>query len=204
MAKEKQFILYKIYYEQNGSDNLVYLGRTRQPLKQRLYGHFFKPQMMRTLSLNITSKVEYALCKTEADMNLYEIYYINLYKPVLNIDDKCGDEMTITLPDLEWIEWNNDILDKWKERYIKERDFDDEKRRVWNISCEIGRRAVRILRNSGKISDDEYDQYLKDTEKIYNSLRKRDPQIDEDFVKRIEKLTAYYVDMNEESEDKDK
>ncbi len=202
MAKEKQFILYKIYYEQNGSDNLVYLGRTRQPLKQRLYGHFFKPQMMRTLSLNITSKVEYALCKTEADMNLYEIYYINLYKPVLNIDDKCGDEMTVTLPDLKWIEWDDDILDKWKERYIKERDFDDEKRRVWNISCEIGRRAVRILRNSGKISDDEYDQYLKNTEKIYNSLRKRDPQIDEEFVKRIEELTAQYVNMNEKNGEK--
>ena len=107
--------------------------------------------------------------------------------------------MTVTLPDLEWIEWNDDILDKWKERYIKERDFDDEKRQVWNISCEIGRRAVRILRNNGKISDDEYDQYLKDTEKIYNSLRKRDSQIDEDFVKRIEELTAHYVDMNEES-----
>ena len=34
----KGFIIYKIYY----ASGLIYLGRTKQPLKSRLRGHFFE------------------------------------------------------------------------------------------------------------------------------------------------------------------
>ena len=37
--------------------------------------------------------VEYALCETEADMFVYEVYYINRFKPALNKDDKAKDEL---------------------------------------------------------------------------------------------------------------
>ena len=79
--------LYKIYYE-NGTDNvLVYLGRTNQKLKNRLRCHFFKKPIVRVLDLKQVSKIEYAEFYTEADMFLYEIYYINKFKPPLNVDD---------------------------------------------------------------------------------------------------------------------
>jgi hypothetical protein len=45
---------------------------------------------------------------------LYEIYFINFWKPPLNIDDKAKDELTITLPDLEWEEFVPVNWDEWK------------------------------------------------------------------------------------------
>lgn len=93
MGKIQGFILYRIWY---GND-LVYLGRTKQPLQTRLHGHFFKKPMHRSISINLVTKIEYAMFPTESDMNLYEIYFINLWKPALNIDDKCKDELTVLL-----------------------------------------------------------------------------------------------------------
>ena len=91
MSKIQGFILYRIWY----GDVLVYLGRTKQPLQSRIHGHLFKKPMQRSISINLVTKIEYAEFLSEADMNLYEIYFINLWKPPLNIDDKCKDELTI-------------------------------------------------------------------------------------------------------------
>ena len=58
------------------------------------------------------SKIEYAEFLSEADMNLYEIYYINLLKPPLNCDDKAKDELTVSLPDVDWNEMCYVSIDK--------------------------------------------------------------------------------------------
>ena len=47
-------------------------------------------------------------------MNLYEIYFINLYKPPLNIDDKAQDNLTIQLPELKWEEFIPSKWEDWK------------------------------------------------------------------------------------------
>lgn len=70
MSKIQGFILYRIWY----GDVLVYLGRTKQPLQSRIHGHLFKKPMHRSISINLVTKIEYAEFRTEADMNLYEIY----------------------------------------------------------------------------------------------------------------------------------
>ena len=110
MSKIQGFILYRIWY----GDVLVYLGRTKQPLQSRIHGHLFKKPMQRSISINLVTKIEYAEFQTEADMNLYEIYFINLWKPPLNIDDKCKDELTVHLPDVEWQIFTTPLWDKWK------------------------------------------------------------------------------------------
>ena len=48
-------------------------------------------------------------------MFIYEIYYINIYKPPLNVDDKAKDDFTFgSLPEVEWLEWDyEDLLQKW-------------------------------------------------------------------------------------------
>ena len=43
----------------------------------------------------------YAEFKTEADMNLYGIYFILKWHPPLDIDDKTCDYPTVELPDVE-------------------------------------------------------------------------------------------------------
>lgn len=76
---------------------------------------FAKP-MHRAIDIHNVTKIEYTELRTEADMNLYEIYFINLWNPPLNVDDKARDSLTITLPELEWTEF---IPAKWEERYWK-------------------------------------------------------------------------------------
>lgn len=74
---------------------------------------FAKP-MHRAIDIHNVTKIEYTILQTEADMNLYEIYLINLYKPPLNVDDKARDNLTITLPELEWSEFVSSKWDEWK------------------------------------------------------------------------------------------
>ena len=85
------FLIYRIWY----GDCLVYVGRTKQPLQSRIRGHLFNKPMHRTVNIEQVTKIEYAELGSEADMNLYEIYYILRLHPPLNVDDKaetlCGD-----------------------------------------------------------------------------------------------------------------
>ncbi len=112
MASPKGFILYRIYY----GDWIAYLGRTKQPLQSRIRGHMFAKPMHRAIDIHNVSLIEYTKLTTEADMNLYEIYLINLWKPPLNVDDKAGDELTIVLADLQWQEFRPTNWEEWKRR----------------------------------------------------------------------------------------
>ena len=151
MAKIQGFILYKIYY----GDTLVYLGRTKQPLQDRIRGHLFKKPMHRSIYIEQVSKIEYTEFKTEADMNLYEIYYINLLKPPLNIDDKTRDLLTVYLPEVEWKLFETPLWDKWKEEIEKQDEKYRMRRQEQKAMCE----TIRIMRkryHNGEISEDEY------------------------------------------------
>lgn len=118
MSSPKGFILYRIWY----GDCLVYLGRTKQPLQARIRGHMFARPMHRAIDIHNVTKIEYTQLQTEADMNLYEIYFINLWKPPLNVDDKARDNLTISLPELEWKEFHPTNWEKWQ-RELKSDDM---------------------------------------------------------------------------------
>lgn len=104
------FTLYKIYY----GDTLAYLGRTRQPLKKRLHGHFFKKRLHKAIDIFSVTRIESAQFQSCADMYLYEIYYINTLHPLLNRDDAAPDELTVGLPEVPFIEFECDLMEKWK------------------------------------------------------------------------------------------
>ena len=108
------YIVYKIYY----SDELVYIGRTKQSLTDRLRMHFFGNPIVTKLDLFQISKIEYALLDTESDQFVYEVYLINLFHPMLNVHDMAHDDLTICLPELQFYVWDNSIIDKWKEKRI--------------------------------------------------------------------------------------
>ncbi|WP_394910524.1 hypothetical protein [uncultured Robinsoniella sp.] len=112
MASPQGFILYRIWYK----DCLVYLGRTKQPLQARIRGHKFAKPMHRSIDIQNVTKIEYSKFETEADMNLFEIYYINLWKPPLNVDDKARDNLTISLPNSEWCEFTPSNWDEWRKQ----------------------------------------------------------------------------------------
>lgn len=110
MSSRKGFILYRIWY----GNNLVYIGRTKQPLQARIRGHMFSKPMHRAIDIHNVTMIEYTELPTEADMNLYEIYFINLWKPPLNVDDKARDDLTIVLPELPWKEFTPARWEEWK------------------------------------------------------------------------------------------
>lgn len=112
------FTLYKIWF----GDTLAYLGRTRQPLKRRLHGHFFKKRLQKSIDIFKVTRIECASFATCADMYLYEIYYINRLHPLLNRDDVAPDELTVELPEAEWVEFECDLMDKWKQDYLNKKE----------------------------------------------------------------------------------
>lgn len=112
------YILYKIYYR----DELAYIGRTTQDLKNRLRMHFFHiNKIVKQLDILQVTKIEYTVLNTQADMYLYEIYLINLYHPSCNVDDNAKDDLSdfIVLPKLEFYEYKDPIIDKWKAKQIE-------------------------------------------------------------------------------------
>lgn len=110
MASPQGFILYRIWY----GKVLAYLGRTKQPLQARIRGHMFAKPMHRAIDIHNVTRIEYTELSTEADMNLYEIYLINLWKPPLNVDDKAKDDLMISLPMLTWQQFTPSNWDSWK------------------------------------------------------------------------------------------
>lgn len=110
MASLKGFLLYRIWY----GNRIAYLGRTKQPLQARIRGHMFAKPMHRAINIHNVTKIEYTEFQTEADMNLYEIYFINLWKPPLNVDDKASDDLSISLPEKEWTAFVPSKWEEWK------------------------------------------------------------------------------------------
>ena len=125
MSKHK-YIIYKIYYDSPTGEFIAYLGRTKQPINARLNGHFFQKPMHKKIDILQVSHIEVAECKTEADMFLYEIYYINKCKPPINADDKSKEELTISLPELDFETLHNEsLMDKWRRMKQREKEFAD-------------------------------------------------------------------------------
>lgn len=165
--------LYRIYYENETDDILVYLGRTNQKLKDRLRCHFFKKPMARVLDLKQVSKIEYAEFQTEADMFLYEIYYINKFKPLLNVDDVAKDNLTVELPEVTFIEYKDPIIDKWrKDLFAKSLQETEMKNRLKVITEELFSLRKQYHLDTNMSEDNYYDK--KETlEKEYKEIHKK-------------------------------
>lgn len=108
------YLVYKVYY----GDELVYIGRTKQRLVDRMRMHFFGDIDVPKLNIFNVSKIEYTLFDKESDQIVYEVYLINLYHPCLNLHDLGADDLTIYLPEPLFYVWENPIIDKWKEKRI--------------------------------------------------------------------------------------
>lgn len=165
MGTVKGFLLYRIYY----GDTLVYIGRTKQPLQNRIRGHLFAKPMHRTIAIEQVTKIEYARFQTEADMNLYEIYFILKEKPPLNVDDKARDQLTIELPPVEWKVFTTPLWEKWlAEIQNRETEYDKMKRRYREIP--EAKSQLRSMHNMGEIDQVELQRGLMELDIERNVL----------------------------------
>lgn len=156
------FTLYRIYY----GDCLVYIGRTTQPLQNRIRGHLFKKPMHREIDINQVTKIEFAHFETMADMYLYEIYFINLWKPPLNVDDKAYDYLTVKLADVEWKTFETHLWEKWKKE-IAEIDKREEERRKAKIEAREFQREMRQKWHAGEITEEEYYKAIEGNQNLW-------------------------------------
>lgn len=155
MQQNNRFIIYRIFY----GDTLVYIGRTKQPLQSRIHGHLFKNPMQRSLFIDQISRIEYAVLPSEADMNLYELYYINLWKPPLNVDDKSKDALTVRLPELQWDNFTTPLWTKWQKE-IAESDKQYKMRQQEKAAFEAAKRIMHKRFACNEITEDQYADFL--------------------------------------------
>ena len=112
MGKETNYIIYRIYY----SNIIAYVGQTRQELKDRLYQHYF---VDKDLDYRATNKIEFAYCDSWADMNVYEMYYINKMHPFQNRFGTSTDNLTILInKELTFDEYDVTILERYNKNSI--------------------------------------------------------------------------------------
>lgn len=123
--------------------------------------------MHRAIDINLVTKIEYAEFPTEADMNLYEIYFINKLKPPFNVDDKTPDELTVVLPDIRFIPFSCNLWDSWKRQINDKSDeFSLKHDRYMSIPQE-----QRILRSKFKMGDITEEQYYEQHESLKNEYK---------------------------------
>lgn len=155
MVKRKaQHTVYRIYYD----SQIVYIGRTNQPLRARIHGHVMAKPMHRTIDIRQITKIEYHSFDSEADMNLYEIYYILLYKPPLNVDDKTKDALTVSLPEVEFLEYDigSDLFKKWKDT-VAEKDAKGADLRTQKRKAHEELSILRSAYHQGRITKEQFE-----------------------------------------------
>ena len=169
--RTKKHTLYRIYY----GEHIVYVGRTNQPLGTRIRGHLLAKPMHRKLNIDLITRIEYAEFESEADMNLYEIYYILTLHPPLNVDDKTRDYPTVRLPEVEFTKAEFPLWNKWKKE-ILESGNEYQRLRARRNEIVEEQRVLRSMRHTGAITEDEYydkrDKLTQEANDITERLRK--------------------------------
>lgn len=164
--KVQGFVVYRIYY----GDEIVYVGRTKQPLQNRIRGHVFGKAMHRKIDIEHVSKIEYAMLTSEADMNLYEIYYILKLHPPLNVDDNATDSLSVSLPELSWLPFETPLWEKWKNQILNKRnDYEKLLIRYYSIPKEIS--DIRAAHICGVLSQEEFDEKWTELHYLREELR---------------------------------
>ena len=170
-SRTKKHTLYRIYY----GEHIVYVGRTNQPLGTRIRGHLLAKPMHRKLNIDLITRIEYAEFESEADMNLYEIYYILTLHPPLNVDDKTRDFPTVHLPEVEFTKAVFPLWEKWRKEILTTgNEFQRLRERRSEIVEEI--RILRSMWHTGEITEEEFyrkkDELTDETNKIGAKLKK--------------------------------
>lgn len=121
---------YYIYKYLQDNNNIIYIGKTKRPIIERVYEHSkedkFSPYLLNT-------KIFYTICKNEKEMDLLETALINQFHPCLNIANNNINLNISVNTDLIWEEYveqlannnNNKINLKLKQFLIKHFDVEN-------------------------------------------------------------------------------
>lgn len=121
--------LYRLY---NKDKEVIYVGQTTNSVELRIKRHFsnYNNYKLDRLWKTEIQYYDYIELSTKAELDIYEIYYINKHKPIYNNqykDDRVLTDRLNKLPDLpfEKIKDINNIIDlKYYKKKFKERKIE--------------------------------------------------------------------------------
>lgn len=166
--RSERFLIYRIY-DENG---VFYVGRTTQTLKARMRQHMTitkETGELPHIDPSVVRRIEFAKCESEADMCLYEVYYINLLKPYMNADAKAQDRLTVTLPELKWHPYLFCTeLQEW-ERIYRSSQMEQELRRQKSAQLDALITDYEQKLSKGLITEEEFFALVNQSSQIYAS-----------------------------------
>lgn len=149
------FYVYRYVY----NHQIIYVGKTKRDLCVRISEH----KVERKFLPYLTADIEYIVCKTHVEMDIYEKYYINVYSPILNVTDMCGASFDFKLPEQTWLPYQEH---QW---------FSEQQSRIPNMVSKIDPEIIRlqeeieeleskltVLENFEALLEKLFDDYIND------------------------------------------
>jgi hypothetical protein len=112
MSKKKKKTKYYIYQYRNKDNEVIYVGLTKRPIKNRIKEHEVEELQKET------HHILYAEVHNEISMHIYEIFYINKYHPKFNSVSVYPDHNEIELPELTFIPYLTDETERVQRRIL--------------------------------------------------------------------------------------
>lgn len=126
--------MYYVYRFLDKSGDVIYVGRTEN-LKNRIKQHFSSSGHLSGECYDKVDVIEYTTFNTKPEMDIYEIYYINKWKPKYNTMDKHDVDMKLELNSVWSVYWteNKEYVNRLKkflnklENKCKELEVENQK-----------------------------------------------------------------------------
>lgn len=149
IKKENNSQKYYVYKFCNKENQIIYVGKSND-LTRRMNEHFSDYGHLPKECYNNVAKIDFIVLNSEIDMNIYELYYINLYKPYFNIKDKSENNMELKLPEKIWITY----LDKENEENNTFKFQSDAIQNLKNKINTINKKVVakKLTNNSNELA----------------------------------------------------
>lgn len=105
-----------VYRFINNDSKIIYVGKC-EVLKRRMLQHAKSKNVKYRTAYEEAVRIEYIIEPTPKEARIKELYYINLYKPKYNEQDKQEEEITLRLKNDIWLTYSSPehcIIDKLK------------------------------------------------------------------------------------------
>ncbi|MGN1327075.1 MAG: GIY-YIG nuclease family protein [Clostridia bacterium] len=98
--------MYFLYRFLDKDNNIIYVGKTTKSMKKRMNGHKHCPKQC----YKERKEIQYAELETEADLFIYEVYYINKYMPKYNKATKYQQSPQGQIVGLVWKDYKTNQI----------------------------------------------------------------------------------------------
>ena len=144
--------MYYVYRFLDKAKNIIYVGKSKQELEQRFRGHLHLPNEC----YDLVYRIEYIECKTESDMSIKEIYYINKYKNFehyyFNVLDMTELPISVDFDD-KWKKYKGPLGENFKNSINYKKGYTTEKEIKYNKDGSIDKRKTNKEKGTSSYVD---------------------------------------------------